>query len=186
MGIAVQDGNRLSPGEHLVRQSRYEFGETGGTLVQTRSLQRRRPAGGEPVLEARVRLHEDRYRRAAVPLRRREDFLQPREIRGVALAVFRVLLGRAAEVVVGADDVDRREQPGSDAPARVLPELGVARIVALALELEPAPAQALIVDEEQLAQPGQPLDGFKAAGPGGVAVGPLVVAGRIDERMARR
>src|SRR5829696_3606459 len=74
-----------------------------------------------------------------------------------------------------ARDVQAEEGHATVGPAHVL------RIIsALAGEGNRLPAERLVAYEEDLAQPLEPLKGVVA---GAVAIGPLIVAGDIDERV---
>ena len=67
-------------------------------------------------------------------------------------------------------------------PACVLHEFLERRVAPLRDERDGRLPEAALLGEVELADFRQPLQRVVAAGPGGVRVGPLVVAGRVDER----
>src|SRR5688572_18280643 len=75
--------------------------------------------------------------------------------------------------------MQRQEEDAAAAPAQVLGKLR------LLLERELAATQTFLAGEEHLAQPGQALLRYVPAGLRVVAIGPVVVAWGVDERMAR-
>ena len=89
---------------------------------------------------------------------------------------------RSVVVVVGADDVD-----GAEHHARVVPADVLGERVGLVVDPLRVLAERLAVPrEEQPADRAQPLRREKAAVVGAVAVGPLVVARCVDERVFER
>src|SRR5882672_1285986 len=141
------------------------------------------PVGGPGGLKVRVRLRDDHHRSAAVARRQIERFAHPGDVGGVALFVLGVHLRGAAQVVVAADNMERKEHCVPVDPARVLPVSGVPASLALPGQLYAALAEARIALEEHLPQFRQPLEGFVSARLGPVTVDPFVVPHHVDERM---
>ncbi len=92
----------------------------------------------------------------------------------------RIAFGRPPCVVLGAGHVEGHEQHALMTPARVL------RPLRLALECDACAPHAFRCREECPAQECETLDRIETAGARAVAVGPVVVAGREDERQRRR
>ena len=118
-----------------------------------------------------------------------EAFPQPCEISAVALGKFGVAIGRASQPSVAADDVQCEKRDTPEIPADVFAVFGEFWIRALTLtrERNGTLAKALFACKEQGAQFCQPLERLETGGACLVmAIGPLVVARKIDQRIDRR
>src|SRR5437763_8189092 len=178
MAVAVHQNHRLAECERLLAERRLEFGEAARLLFRiTREWWK---------LGIDIRLLKDHERAAVARTRVLEALAHPREIGARALGEFGIPFRRATEAVVAADDVQREKGDAAEIPAHVLAILVESSfaICALARERKGALAETLLAVEEQAAQLGEPLQRI-AAGNAllRVAVGPFVVAGRVDQRI---
>ena len=100
--------------------------------------------------------------------------------------MFRLHLGRGAEIVVAADDMQRGERDAANRPAPVFAEFGVLRIAGLALHRDGALAEALALRIEQPADLGERVERVDLARLQMHAIRPVVVARCQDETDAAR
>ena len=107
----------------------------------------------------------------------------PGKVGGFALAVLRLHLRSVAEIVVAADDMERRKRDATNGPAQVLAELGELLVFTPAIHSEGALPKALAVWVEDAANLSQCFDWINLARLQVNAIRPIVVAGRQDERM---
>ena len=96
--------------------------------------------------------------------------------------MFGVHLGRAAEIVVAPDDVQRREGDAADRPAEILAELGILRILGLTFHRD-GRWPRLLPSGKNMARTLARRSRGSILGSYQMAISPIVVTGRQDERM---
>src|SRR5258708_15366416 len=170
VAVAVHQHHRLAERDGLLLER----------IAQLRIAARllRSAAGEWRELGKDIRLLDDHDGAAAGGLCRGKAIAQPGDIGGVACCELGIAFGRAAAAVVAAYDVQRNEGDVRHAPARVL------GIAGLAGERDRALSKAAFSAEKHSAQCAEALERRQVRPTlAGVAVGPLVVAPRIDHGM---
>ncbi|MBK8065741.1 MAG: hypothetical protein IPK29_18375 [Betaproteobacteria bacterium] len=146
---------------------------------------KKRPGRRRPeILEARVGLRQDDQAAAAFGPCGGEGLFHPCDVGGLAFGMFGLIGRRGSGIVVAADDVQGHEGHPVHAPALVLAEPGVLRVGGLLHHRQRALTQAAACGEEQRAHTLEQRERVDLACGERRAVGPVVVAGCEDERVA--
>ncbi len=172
VAVGMEQIDGFGEGLHGLAQGGDEVGEAGAAVI------------GAFVLGQGIGLHEEDEGAVLGFGGFGKGVLHPGDGGGVAGEEFGHGGGVAfAGVIVAADDVEGGKQDAAAGPAIVLDVGGKGGGEgALAGELEGGGAEALVVGgEKQAAHEGEAIERVKPSGIGGVAVGPFVVAGDIDE-----
>jgi hypothetical protein len=107
----------------------------------------------------------------------------PGDVGRLAFDILGIHLGRAAEIVVASDNVQRCEGYAVHRPAKVLAELGVLRILGLTFHRDGTLAETVTLRKEHGADFGEALQRVNLGLSHQMAISPIVVTGRQDKRM---
>src|SRR5690349_4179950 len=167
MAVAMDEQHRPLESLSLLAQRLHELAVAA----------RRLPSRGR--LEVSIGMHRDHHAREPALAREGKRLAQPVKIGRVACAILGGGLRGTAVVVIAADDVQGDESHAVQEPAHVLHVIGEVRQRTFPLDRE-----RRLCRIEQLAKQPQPIERLIVAAAFAMAIGPVVVAGRDEERMA--
>src|SRR6516165_2866654 len=110
--------------------------------------------------------------------------MNPGKICSLSLAMFVVHLGRAPKIVVATDYVHRHKPNAAKRPTKVLHEFLVLGVLRLALDLNRRSTKTPSFGKEHATYLGQAVDRVKRRRCQEMAVSPIVITWRQNERMA--
>ena len=136
-------------------------------------------------LEAGISLRDQNKTRAVPRFGVGEGFFQPRDIRRHPFVGLGIHFGRAAAIVVAADEMHGHERDVVQGPGEVLAEFRELRIARLTFDGHGLFPETAACRVEHLAHLGEPIQRVHFLRLEQVAIGPVIVARRQDKRMAR-